>query len=461
MRSLTATAALLCLALPCQPAIAQYPPVQPPRDGSALGTGVQRTMTLLATSTPAHRNHVRVLFYGQSITEQAWSKAVADDLRKRFPNADLEIENRAIGGFASQMLIMPAEHDVYPWYPDLVIFHVYGANGEYEQIVKSIRGRTTAEVLMQRDHVTAWPQDQPDEKADKGLWWDYMMNNVFLPDIAKKYGCGLADVRGGWLDYLKANHLEPKALLKDGVHLNEHGCYVMAELVKRHLVYRPDLPKAAWKDTVRMLVVGKDVKWQGGRLRLEFEGNRVDALSAWSGAGDAGRATVLVDGKAPSEFPEAYCITRPTPGPWSPLFVARIDHTAPLVAEDWTLRITALSDDGKGWKFDVTGSVTGPDGSGESTQEFVSKSGRVKIAPQAHFNSYGGSRPTIGYECKWRVLPMHTDTYTPPKVGDPARETATILIQGIANARHTLEIISTGGKPLPIRAVRIYTPPVK
>ena len=89
------------------------------------GAGVQRTLTLLATSTPERRNTVRILFYGQSITEQEWWKHVADDLRSRFPSANLIIENRAIGGFAAQLLIKPAEHDVYPFYPDLMILHVY------------------------------------------------------------------------------------------------------------------------------------------------------------------------------------------------------------------------------------------------------------------------------------------------------------------------------------------------
>jgi len=103
-------------------------------------------MTLLANNTAQHRNHVRVVFYGQSITEQEWSKQVADDLRRRFPHADLEIENRAIGGFASQMLIRPAEHDLYPFYPDLVIFHVFGANQQYEQTgrFRSTASRPTA-----------------------------------------------------------------------------------------------------------------------------------------------------------------------------------------------------------------------------------------------------------------------------------------------------------------------------
>ena len=154
----------------------EFPPPEPVSDPSPLGRGIQRTMTLLATSTAQHRNHVRVVFYGQSITEQEWSKQVADDLRRRFPHADLEIENRAIGGFASQMLIRPAEHDLYPFYPDLVIFHVFGANQQYDQIIQSIRSRTTAEVLMQTDRVGAkWPQDQPDKEADKGLWWDYLL----------------------------------------------------------------------------------------------------------------------------------------------------------------------------------------------------------------------------------------------------------------------------------------------
>ena len=43
-----------------------------------LGKNVQRTMRLLATSTPEHRNTVRILFYGQSITEQRWAAEVAE-----------------------------------------------------------------------------------------------------------------------------------------------------------------------------------------------------------------------------------------------------------------------------------------------------------------------------------------------------------------------------------------------
>lgn len=433
-----------------------YPPPVPPKDPAALGVNIQRTMTLLATSTPQHRNHVRILFYGQSITEQEWSKKVADDLRKRFPNADLEIENRAIGGFASQLLIRPAEHDLYPFYPDLLIFHVYGANQEYEQIIKSVRTRTTAEVLMQRDHVTQMPPAVIDREKDKGMWWDDLMNNHLLPDIAKKYGCGLADVRGGWLDYLNANHLEPKTLLKDGVHLNDYGNYLMAELVKRNLVYRPELPKETWQSLVRTVEVGKEARWQNGKLVLEFEGNRVDLLPD-TAAAKSGSLQVRIDGKKPSTFADALRITRPQPGPWSPLFVSRVDHTSPLLPEEWTMKITSVSEDSTKWTFDVIGSVTGADGSGDNSTVFTSKSGRVKIEPASFFRN--GKVP-VGYEIKWRVLPMYLDAYTTPKITDPSLEYAATAVQGIANTKHTLELTSEPGSVPALKAIRVYRPPM-
>jgi hypothetical protein len=436
----------------------QYFPTPPAKDEDRLGRGIQRTMTLLATSTPQHRNRVRILFYGQSITEQTWSKAVTDDLRRRFPDADLQVENRAIGGFASQLLVRPAEHDLYPFYPDLLIFHVYGGNKEYEEIIRAARARTTTEILMQRDHLTKWPPDVIDKDRDKGAWWDDLMNEHILPDIAAKYGCGLADVRGGWTTYLKANHLEPKDLLKDGVHLNDHGNHLMARLVEQYLVHRPDLPRDPWAGLVTTVDVGKGATaWKDGKLVLEFEGNRVDVVATTAG----GRAEVRVDGKRPSEFDGCYRITRPSPGPWSPLFLARVDHERPLVPEDWTLKVTDVGADGKSWKFDVRGSVTGPDGAGGNDAPFVSKSGRVRIDPAAFFRGTSPKLPA-GYECRWTVVPMFVDTYEPAAAPDPARENVTTLVQGLPNAKHTLEL-SAGAVATPpaISEIRVYRPPVR
>ena len=185
---------------PAKPAtnIPSYPLVKFP-DPSVWGRNIQRTMRLLAESTAEKRNTVRVLFYGQSITEQKWAKLVADDLRRRFPNANLIVENRALAGFASQMLVRTAETDLYPFQPDLLIFHVYGAHDKYEDIIRRTRERTTAEILQQNDHVTK-PADLTEETDPAKVpiqsgKWDAFMNHNWLPSLAKKYGTDRADRR--------------------------------------------------------------------------------------------------------------------------------------------------------------------------------------------------------------------------------------------------------------------------
>ncbi len=405
-----------------------YPPLAPVADNPTFGAGVQRTLSLLASSTPQKRNRVKVLFYGQSITEQDWWKLVAEDLKKRFPNADLVIENKAVGGFASQILSRLAEHDIPAFYPDLVIFHVYGAHDKYEEILKLIRTRTTAEILMQRDHVTKWPVEKPEQKDP--MWWDHMMNDVFLPDFAKKHGCGLADVRGQWLAYLKANGLEPKALLKDDVHLNDQGCFVMAEIVKRYLVHKPGPAAAA--DPVKTLALGKDGK-------VEFEGNRVDLVGGKA-------AKVLIDGKSPAEFPECIGFTRTSLSQsyWGPALL-RVSSTKPRVLEDWTLKVVGVDEKAEHIRFTVTGSVTGPDGEGDSAERFESKSGRVVIEPGDWWikNIQTMTKKAIppGFEVKWKAVLL----------GDEAAGT---VAQGLPNGKHTLELVGAEG----VQAVRVYKP---
>jgi hypothetical protein len=156
------------LAAKSLPAATNFPPVPPTANAARLGGSLQRSMSLMATSTPQERHTVRVLFYGQSITEQAWWKMVADDLRRRFPDAHLVIENRAIGGHAAQLLVKTAEADLYPFQPDLLIFHVYGSHIEYENIIRRVRERTTADILMTTDHITKDDQGNRRRPAHAG-----------------------------------------------------------------------------------------------------------------------------------------------------------------------------------------------------------------------------------------------------------------------------------------------------
>lgn len=447
-----------------------YPAPQWLGDVASHGRNIQRTMRLLTESTPAHRNTVRVLFYGQSITEQGWWKLVADDLRTRFPNANLIIENRALGGFASQMLVKTAETDLYPFQPDLLIFQVYGAHDKYEDIIRRTRERTCAEILQQNDHVTKpanlTEETDPAKIPMQGSRWDEFMNHKWLPSLSAKYGTEFCDQREIWKHYLTDYHLEPKALLKDGVHLNPHGEFLMAECVKSYLRYDPKLGPSPAEGWVKTLPVGKDLKWNSGKLRVEFEGNRVDVICK---PGSAAPAAVTIDGVKPSAIPQLYGFTRAVTNPngkWTVKWpvVAPIHSDKPLLVEDWTMQVKrADPNDEKLLTFSVSGSKTGDDGEGRSDQKFVSKSGRIVINPEdwnaTYALSLAGIKPVPDqFTVKWSVVPYFVDEFVSPGISDPTIETTVTLAQGLSNTKHTLEI--SGSEETPISAVRIYTPPL-
>ena len=443
-----------------QPA-APFPAPKNLGDPATLGLNIQRTMTLLATSTPVQRNTVRVLFYGQSITEQEWTKEVTADLRRRFPNANLLIENRAIGGHSSQLLVKTAEADLYPFQPDLMIFYVYGSHTDYESIIRRTRERTTAEILMQTDHATKDSDlTEPTDPAKVSpAQWNSFMNYKFLPETARKYGCGLVDQRNLWKQYLKETGLSATNLLKDGVHLNAHGNYLMAEMVKAQLVHRPDVKMDPMNcDTVKTLPSGQDFQWKDGKITFPFDGTRVDLI------GLAANVSVRIDGKKPSEIPELYSFTRVSgfPGSSWPCLL-KVDSQKPRLAEDWTLAVTEASPDLKTLKFELTGSKTGPDGAGTRAENFVSKSGRVAINTNDWnldfcYKVFKRTLPA-NHKMKWRAVLNGQDDVKPAGAPAPGIESATTLAHGLPNGKHTLELLSDS-QPT-ITALRVYRPSMK
>ena len=453
--------------LPLQVAKSAFPALASDPNASKFGTGVQRTMTLLATSTPERRNAVRILFYGQSLSKQEWTRKIADDLRARFPYADITFANRAIGGYPSHILKRTLPHDVFAFYPDLVIFHDFGGEPDYEHIIREIRSHTTSEILIQNDRPDASTvEPEPaDPKKLTGYQWPRRHNAEWLPDLVSRYGCELADVREPYLAYLKAHDLKPTDVLTDGAHFNSQGDYLIAELTGRHLRYDAAVPRKPWENLVRTYELGRELQWVNGKLELEFEGNRVDVLAGWADPYYGAEAEVRIDGRKPSERPELYHITRPSdtfsvdwPG------VNHVDAEKPLLVEDWSLRILEVNADESRLRFEVTGSRTGPDGGGVSTDRFVSKSGRVVIEPgdwtfARSFELVHKPTPP-GFELTWSVLPMFADVYREPRLEDRTREHAATLALGLTNTKHKLELIARGTRPPMIRAIRVYRPPV-
>jgi len=418
---------------------------------------IQRTMKALAESTAEKPAHVRVMFYGQSITAQPWTRIVQKRLAERFPTAQFEFRNAAIGGYISSVLIRTADHDLYPWYPDLLFFHVYGPIDKYEAIVRRVRERTSAEIVLWTSHLNSRSRTQPDEVNT-----EHDARAAEIRRVAAKYNCMLIDLREKWRKHLEAEGLKVSSLLSDAIHLNPKGCELYAAQIAEELVRVPELgddPTASGTITA-VPASGTAVTREGtGRLTLRFTGNRVVAVS--DGTGTAGAtATVLLDGKPMDGVKELWAITRPSVGPariWMPA-INNIGFEAPLVEEDWTL--TCLPDstpDGKKIHFRVEGSVTGEDGEGWSTERFVSRSRRAIVEPSdwrvAWTLGYRKATLPEGFKVTWRSYPMFVRTYAPKP--DGAR---TLLMQGCTNQTHTLTLEPKGGS-LGIRAFVVHAPP--
>ncbi len=381
------------------------------------GTNIQRTMRLLATSTVAKPNRVKILFYGQSITKQDWWKEVEADLHRRFPSAMLTVENRAIGGFAADRLKRTVVHDVFPSYPDLIILHDYGGEPDYEELIQTIRGNVASEVLVQSDHEVWSPK--PEEAKPRGEAW-HDAHVGWLRELATKYRMGFVDVRTPWQEYLGEKRLQAGELLSDGVHLNEKGNHLMASLVAPALVYDPKLPED--KTLVQEVAA---------RARMQVIGNRIDVTAG------AESLQVLIDGKPASEHPELVAFSRPSENFAVDVpAVGRVDG-AHLVVEDWTATLTDISADVSHWKFRVKGSVTGDDGEGESGKPFVSRSGRVRIDPKDWYVheafNISHKHPPEGFQVRWRAELRGADSV-------PVGTTVTVA-NGLANGSHAVELV--------------------
>ncbi len=477
--------ATLLLAIPSLAATAEtplkkLPPIPPHPHVEFLGSRIQRTMTLLATSTAKHRNNVRILFYGQSIQAQGYvSRMVTAALKKRYPYANIITANPSLGGYEGPSLVRTSAHDIYPFYPDLVVFHVYGGNesGEVERILSNIRRYTTAEILTWTHHVDNY-------NGERDPWRD--SDSAYRRYLAQKYDCELVEVREEWKAFRKQYNIARADLLHDNIHLNKLGGELLGKLVLRHFRFNPLFP-CAWFNTVRtyearraleerqdeITLIGDWRRHRNGvissskdaRLRLEFYGNRIDVVAQWSNPRKMGTARVLIDGRAPSTYAAAYAATRPDTNPfYGRTCLKRVTLGKNPVAETWTCTMSNMSKDGKTFDFEVTGSVTGPDGKGTHDKPFVSNSGRIIIDPHdftwhhSHIVSKKPMPATIKFG--WKVVLMGSDTYAPGKFKNRGRVDNHTVIQGIANNKHVLELVINGDGVVPVGSIVAYRPPM-
>lgn len=417
-------------------------PVPPPSDTAQFVQNLARTAWLLHSSdTP-----VRIMVYGQSISVQNWWKDVRDDIVARFPKVHIEFINKAIGGFSSERLKLMVDNDMISFYPDLVILHDYGNEPDYETIVQTIRRRTTADIAIQTDHMADQRQD-----------WHDRHNQQWLPELCRKYGLALIDVRSAWKQYLKDHSLSIADLLVDGVHLNDHGNYLMGTIIRQ---YFATLQQAKGADRyVQHMLPGRQFRVRGGQLQTAFDGNRADLIWKTS-VPVSGDIQVLIDERKPSTRHGCYYYTRPafdTAG-----FLRKIGQPLAMTLsddvreEDWSLTILAADSVRQQMKFSVRGSLTGDDGIGSSDSTFVSRSGKITLRQADWFRAQEFARfPWVGPGdvLHWQVRCMCRDS-----VNASAGKRVTV-VQGLNNGPHVLKL--TGRDVQYVKEILAYKPPLK
>lgn len=403
---------------------------------------IQRTMKALEESTAENPAFVRVLFYGQSIVAQSWTRDVQKYLREKYPTVQFTFENRAIGGFTSPALIRTAESDLYPWYPDLLFFHVYGDIKKYEEIVANVRARTTAEIILWTSHLGR-------EQDPRAMTEERDQRSKDILAIAQRQKTMVIDLNQKWCRLLIERGWKPSEILSDVIHLNPEGCHYYADFIKEELVRIPNesgRPDAS--GTIQS--IGMDdpavTKNSDGSITLAFDGNRVCAVSDGLQEAET-QVELLLDGEPVGGYSELWATTRPSTGPmWMPA-INTVSWQSTPVKEDWTL--TALdgsAKDGSLIRYQVAGSVTGPDGEGDSKTRFVSNSGRVVIEPsdiglEWQF-SYTKKELPDPFTVTWSYYPLFAETLSPAEA-----RTRTVLIQNCANGPHRLTIRPKDGAP--------------
>ena len=389
-------------------------------------------------------------------------------LKPRFPNMPKIVYKRFAGNSTPYHLTRGwARHLVIPEHPDVVILYNFGKVDDLEKLIVDLRKATTADILVGtihwcRPHEKQWPDpDLPCSHQDIPK----------LRAVCRKHGVELVESRREITEYMLANKLEIKSLLADAVHENAYASLMTNMNIARHFhrpaggfAYDPRTrerrikPEASpdvtlhgnWaKGTGSVSTTDK-----GAAIEVRFTGNRID-LIRWRHA-EGGSAEVWLDGKPAAQAPvfrASYIKPNPknAPAPPNPprdRSPHRLALGTNVVPQSWTLTMTSDAGD-----YQLVGSVTGPDGTGNNRKSFTSKSGQITIERefwrQPETNRTGD---TWTFEVTRCTIGRVSFSEQGPRV---------TLAHSLTNGPHTLKLIAQGNGPIAIAAFDVFEPPLK
>ncbi len=444
----------------------------PPEPDQAIG----RSLSIIRSATPEKPQVLKVLFYGQSISTPKWTDQAIATLRARYPNVAFDYRNLALGGWSAVLLEQAVARDVEEVYPDLIVFHVYGDHRAYERIIRTLRSKTAADIIIQTDHVVypvepvcdtglhlRWspPEGCTGHFLFKQRSWEEFMSDVWAPALAAKYDLALEPRRQRWNAYLREHNLQIADLLADPPHPNTEGWTLMANLFTSWVGELVDHPENNENNTFGH-VQSFTAPVPGEKTRYEFDGNRAELIAA--GPLD-GKVSLKIDGKDPGELDGCWQTSRVTRLPNVPEWPAlkKIDVRQTYHEADvWTLRVRHLDTPQESFDFDLESARTGAEGSGSGSEVFKSLSGNVTIQPGAWNLSYAKKISGKGLEeeqsFQWERRFACVDEPATPLANGSVQQRH-VLVTGLPNTRHVIELTVSSDTPA-ISEFRAYRPPL-
>ncbi|SDF38418.1 Lysophospholipase L1 [Mucilaginibacter pineti] len=210
-------------------------------------------LIVLAGFTP--KKPFKVVFFGDSITEYGaqpggFITLLRDRLKTEQKDKDYEVAGAGIGGNKIYDLYLRYEDDVLTKNPDEVVIWVgvndvwhkrlFGTGTDwdkfgrfYSALIKKMQAKNIKVVLCTPASVG--------EKTDFSNELDGDLNKYsqIIRDLAKQYNCDLVDFRYTFHEYNLKNNPENKdhdILTKDGVHLNDVGNKLVADIFYKTLI---------------------------------------------------------------------------------------------------------------------------------------------------------------------------------------------------------------------------------
>jgi hypothetical protein len=419
---------------------------------------------------------------------------LACHLRQRFPDAPPIMYKKHVGSSVPWRYVLGwANHVVIPEQPDLVLLYGIGLESDLERIFQTLRRHTTADIIVASVH---W-------KGDDVKHWgidEDATNFADIPEmrrICEKHGVEFVENRKEWAQYLRDHNMKVEVdpehgLLLDGVHQSKYGALVINENIVRHFAardtyaYDPDSRERRLSVTRGAAVAGKEIatisgsNWTvqegeastavaGSRIKVRFTGNRIDLIGVKSPRG--GKVHVMLDGLPAEEVP---CFlagpivcggnnARPKSGSVRDIGPHGIALGTDIVPQTWTIQVT--DDEGN---YELTGSVTGADGTGHLLKPFISNSGQIGIPPELWRQGAG----CVPFLRPWdgKIVNKTGDTYTfdvyracQPMVDFDGKggEFRIHLFQALPNQSHVLELITVGDGKVTVKLFDIFESPLR